>query len=168
MPIALPPKVMPGDPIRSATTNALIDAIAALDRRTSLTGILAIPLGPTTIPYGVKKVYIPFRDTDLGNDPAQVLGWPMPFKARITNMTAHVVSNSLNGATAITLYVNETSTLLAIQINAGETGTKANQINEVIADAGARLSILVDTAGSTSGEIVLTGVSMAYRLETEE
>jgi len=159
---------MPGDPIRSATTNALIDAIAMLDERTSLTSIMVIPLGPTTIPSGVKKVYIPFRDTDVGGDPSQVLGWPMPFKARITNLTTHVVSNSLNNVTVITLYMNEATTQLALQIKAGETGTKTNQINEVVALMGARLHVLIDTTQSTSGEITITGISMAYRMEVEE
>lgn len=168
MPISLPSKVMPGDPIRSATTNALIDAIAALDERTTLTSVLAIPLGQTTIPYGVTKVYVPFRDTDLGDDPTQVLGWPMPFKARITNLAVHVVSNTLDNVTIITLYVNEAATLLTLLIDGEETGTKANTINEAVASMGDRLQVLIDTTQSTSGEITITGVSMAYRMEAEE
>ncbi|MEM1553048.1 MAG: hypothetical protein QXH03_10330 [Candidatus Bathyarchaeia archaeon] len=168
MPIVIPAKVMPGDPIKSATTNAIIDALTALSRMIDLTCILAIPLGPTTISYGERIVYTPFRDSSLGNDPTQVLGWPIPFKARITNLIVHVTSNGLDGNTTVTLYVNESPTVLSLQIGAKATGTFSNQVNEVVAELGSRLTVLVDTMPSSKGQISITGISMACRMEVEE
>lgn len=167
MSITLPPKVAPGDVIRSAYHNMLVDAVATLDERTSQTFILAVPLAGTEIPYGVRKVYVPYLGLAVGEDPSQDVGFPLPFRTKLALLKVYAASNSLNKSAKVTLYRNGSPTIFTLTIPAGQSGLFVNDISELVFDEGDRLTIVLDTSASTSGSITLTGISLAARIALE-
>jgi hypothetical protein len=167
MSITLPPKVTPGDVIRSAYHNALVDAVATLDNRTSRTFILAVPMAGAEIPYGVKRLYVPYVPLYVSEDPSQDLGFPFPMRVKVSLFKAYILANTLNKATTITIYKNAQATTFTLSIPAGGTGLFLNDVPELIFEEGDRMTILVDTSQSTTGSIRVSGLSLAARLALE-
>lgn len=167
MAIVLPPKKYPGDVIRSADHNLIVDALDTLDKRLQLTSILAIPTGRITMSSGTKGVYVPFNPSVQGSDPSVAVGWPLPFRARLNVIVTYVASNTLNGPCHIKVYVNEQETPMSISIAPNSTGLILNEFAEIYAAQGARVSLFISTDEATSGSITLTGVSIGYRMALE-
>jgi hypothetical protein len=161
MTLTLPPKRSPGDVIRSAEHNMLIDALTVVDNR--LTTVEAIAGGDTigfasaglSIPYGVQRQVQPFSGvTDAPR------GLTMPAKAKFKKFYIDVANNTLDSSTTIKARHNETTAIATITVLAGQTGLFSATINDYVVNEGERIDFQVDTTPSTTGNIVIVSMSL--------
>ena len=89
---------------------------------------------------------------------------PMPYKGKLKNMTAKVLSNTLDHTTTITAYKNMEATPLKVTIAALTTGVFTLNIVSVPFRKGDYLDTIVDTHLSSNGAMpkIIVGVSYEY------
>lgn len=91
-------------------------------------------------------------------------GFALPLAGIVTKMQIQVISNSLSGASTLTLRKNETDTALSISIAAGQTGL-LTATGSIPYTAGDRLDFHLVTGGLAVESIDIVSISVVYELQ---
>jgi hypothetical protein len=161
----LPPKRSPGDVIRSGEWNQIIDDLDNLNTRLQavegLAGfyILAFPLEGRTVSAGQVQDLQPFG---TGNWTGR--GLALPVGARLKKLVLDVVSNTADGAVAVTVRHNEATVVATVNIPAGTTGVFTATIADYPIPEGDRLSLRIDASAPTTGNVQFASGSLLASL----
>jgi hypothetical protein len=154
MPFTLPPKRNPGDVIRSGEWNQIIDDLDDLNTRLQAIGgaagfyIFVFPLEGAVVDAGLVFDLQPFGFWSWTGR-----GLVLPVGARLKKLVLDVVSNTADGAVAVTVRHNETTVVATINIPAGATGIFTATIADYSIPEGDRLSLRIDASTPTTGSI---------------
>jgi hypothetical protein len=161
----LPPRRSPGDVIRSGEWNQIIDDLDNLNTRLQavegLAGfyILAFPLEGRTVGAGQVQDLQPF-----GTGGWTGRGLVLPVGARLKKLVLDVVSNTADGAVAVTVRHNEATVVATVNIPAGATGVFTATIADYLIPEGDRLSLRIDASAPTAGSVQFASGSLLAAL----
>jgi hypothetical protein len=161
----LPPRRNPGDVIRSGEWNQIIDDLDNLNTR--LQGIEAtigyyvftFPLEGYIVDAGQVQNLQPFG---TGNWTGR--GLVLPVGVKLKKLVIDVVSNTTDGAVAVTVRHNETTVVATVNIPAEATGIFTATIADYSIPEGDRLSLRIDVSAPTSGNIQFASGSLLASL----
>jgi len=161
----LPPRRSPGDVIRSAEWNKIIDALENLNARVeALEGggpaaqswiIIGAAMAGYIIDAGNSFSIQPFT-ADRGSS----LGFTLSIGITFKKFVLHIQSNDLDGPTYFRAVHNEVDSFAEITVPAGETGTFTVDIADYTVPALDRVFFEVDTTASTFGSLDLVSISL--------
>jgi hypothetical protein len=161
----LPPRRSPGDVIRSGEWNQIIDDLDDLNTRlqaveTAPAGyIFVFPLEGVELTPGDVVDLQPFG---TGNWTGR--GLVLPVGVKLKKLVIDVVSNTTDGAVAVTVRHNETTVVATVNIPAGATGIFTATIANYSIPEGDRLSIRINVSAPTSGNIRFASGSLLASL----
>jgi hypothetical protein len=165
LPFTLPPRRNPGDVIRSGEWNQIIDDLDDLNTRLQalegLAGyyVFVFPLEGQTVNAGQTLDLQPFG---TGNWTGR--GLVLPVGVELKKLVIDVVSNTTDGAVAVTVRHNETTVVATVNIPAGATGIFTATIADYSVPEGDRLSLRIDVSAPTSGSIQFASGSLLTSL----
>jgi hypothetical protein len=161
----LPPRRSPGDVIRSGEWNQIIDGLDNLNTRlqaveaTAGYYVFVFPLEGRTVSAGQVQDLQPFG---TGNWTGR--GMALPAGARLKKLVLDVVSNTANGAVAVTVMHNETTVVATVNIPAGTTGIFTATIADYLIPEGDRLSLRIDASTPATGSVQFASGSLLASL----
>jgi hypothetical protein len=161
----LPPKRNPGDVIRSSEWNQIIDDLDDLNTRLQavegMAGfyVFVFPLEGGTVNAGQTLDLQPFG---TGNWTGR--GLALPVGAKLKKLILDVVSNTANGAVAVTVRHNEATVVATVNIPAGATGIFMATIADYPIPEGDRLSLRIDASAPTTGGVQFASGSLLASL----
>jgi len=165
----LPPRRSPGDVIRSAEWNKIIDALENLNARLEALESGAGGGGPTTQSWIIIGAAMSGYIIDAGDsfsiqpftaDRGSSMGFTLPIGITFRRFVLYIQSNDLDGPAYFRAVHNETDNFAEITVNAGETGTFTVDIDDYTVPALDRVFFEVDTTASTSGSLDLVSISL--------
>jgi len=109
------------------------------------------------IDYGAYEEHQPFS-CRVGSSK----GMSVPHAGTAKKMKVYVNSNSLNGTTYVRCRKNEDEGYIQVEIPAGEVGLFENNVDTLDFSVGDRIDFTIDTTASTSGNIDISAISVAY------
>jgi hypothetical protein len=161
----LPPKRNPGDVIRSGEWNQIIDDLGDLNTRLQavegLAGfyVFVFPLEGRTVNAGQTLDLQPFG---TGNWTGR--GLTLPVGTKLKKLILDVVSNTTDGAVAVTVMHNETTVVATVNIPTGATGIFTATIADYPIPEGDRLSLRIDASAPTTGSVQFASGSLLASL----
>lgn len=165
MPFVLPPKRNPGDVIRSAEWNQIIDDLDDLNTRvTALESAPPPTLGGDIIGVAMSG-FVQVAGSVVQVQPftgqlGASRGLTLPVRMKFKRLVIDVLSNSLDGPAVIRARHNETNIMASITVSAGATGVFATAISDYIVPADNRVDFVVDLGGASDGSIDIITIAL--------
>jgi uncharacterized membrane protein len=88
----------------------------------------------------------------------------LPAGARLKKLVLDVVSNTANGAVAVTVMHNEATVVATVNIPAGTTGIFTATIADYLIPEGDRLSLRIDASTPATGSVQFASGSLLASL----
>lgn len=159
------PKVGPGDTIRSQYHNMIVDNLEWLKARVPSPFAIGSGYPGLDLAAGSRYLLMPFCPEASTGDPSQPIGPPLPFRARLSNLGISASRNDLDKDSTATLYVEGQPTALSVTVPATSAGVFWDSLHEAVAEAGARVYLVLDLTQASTGSLRLGGWAVRAAIE---